>query len=541
MPGLSGGQFYNDAVVLGNTTVNGSTLTSNATGLGSIYFYSTIDAAGAGIQYLTVSAADNAIFGNNSDSGSIGFDNALSEFVVSANGNIQLNSATVDTTNAGGGSGDQFYDNAVVLGNTTVNGSTLTSTGDGVIIFNSIIDAAGTGTQYLSVSAADSVIFGDNSNTGSIGFIRALAFLGVDANTNGLGGNIQLNSATVDTNSLTFGASTGHQFYGEEVVLGNTTIGGSVLTSNATGTGRIEFWSTIDAHGIGEQYLVVSAAHNAIFGGNIGATTDLGALTVAANTGTITFGALASTVRAVNVNLNTNTLLVTPATVATIVASSNITFSNTTFAMGQNEKLTSLGGIRINGLASLTSNATSVTLGDVNAVGNLRVTSSSITLLARAAGSIRTNTGGSINDPMVDYVVGGQVFFSTTPVMGGSGTQATFSNPTGNVDGSGTLGNFAKTVYLTPITAALLTGQAGSGITGQILDLSSASGVPYTNPATLVPAPTPILPGIGLLGDSDTLDEAKDKEKAKAAEEGSTKKTASESNPEPAGIPVASR
>ena len=57
----------------------------------------------------------------------------------------------------------------------------------------------------------------------------------------------------------------------------------------------------------------------------------------------------------------------------------------------------------------------------------------------------------------------------------------------------------------------------------------------------LVPAPTPILPGIGLLGDSDTLDEAKDKEKAKAAEEGSTKKTASESNPEPAGIPVASR
>ena len=99
-------------------------------------------------------------------------------------------------------------------------------------------------------------------------------------------------------------------------------------------------------------------------------------------------------------------------------------------------------------------------LGDVNAVGNLRVTSQLITLLARSAGTIRTNTGGSINDPMVDYVVGGQVFFSTAPVMGGSGTQATFSNPTGNVDGSGTLGNFAKTVYLTPITAALLTGQA---------------------------------------------------------------------------------
>ncbi len=51
----------------------------------------------------------------------------------------------------------------------------------------------------------------------------------------------------------------------------------------------------------------------------------------------------------------------------------------------------------------------------------------------------------------------------------------------------------------------------------------------------------PILPPLGILGNSDTLDEAKDKEKAKAVEEGSTKKTASESNPEPTGIPVASR
>jgi hypothetical protein len=51
----------------------------------------------------------------------------------------------------------------------------------------------------------------------------------------------------------------------------------------------------------------------------------------------------------------------------------------------------------------------------------------------------------------------------------------------------------------------------------------------------------PILPAIGILGNSDTLDEAKDKEKAKAVEEAGTKKTASESNPAPAGIPVASR
>jgi len=167
-------------------------------------------------------------------------------------------------------------------------------------------------------------------------------------------------------------------------------------------------------------------------------------------------------------------------------------------------------------------------------------------LLARASGPIITNTGGTITDPMVDYVVGGQVFFSTAPVMVPAGTtgrsRATFSNPTGNVDGSGTLGNFAKTVYRTPITAALLT-----GLTGQILDLSAASGVSYINPAMIIPQAMPSLPPVGLLGDSDTLDE----EDADDATDGKSnggksadpkaKKTASEKPKTPSVVPVASR
>jgi hypothetical protein len=217
--------------------------------------------------------------------------------------------------------------------------------------------------------------------------------------------------------------------------------------------------------------------------------------------------------------------------------------------MGQNHKLTSLGGIRINGLDSLTSDADSVTLGDVNAVGNLRVTSPIINLLARASGPIITNTGGTITDLMVDYVVGGQVFFSTAPVMVPAGTpgrsRATFSNPNGNVDGSGTLGNFSKTVYGTPITTALLT-----GLTGQILDLSSAGSGPgpnppvsYTNPALIIPQAMPLLPPVGLLGDSDTLDEddADDATDAKSADSKTMKKTASEKPKVPAVVPVASR
>ena len=209
--------------------------------------------------------------------------------------------------------------------------------------------------------------------------------------------------------------------------------------------------------------------------------------------------------------------------------------------MGRNHKLTSLGNITIGGLAS--ANATSVALGDVNAVGNLRVTSPSITLLARASGPIITNTGGTVTDPTVDYVVGGQVFFSTAPTMGGSGGRAIFSNPTGNVDGSGTLGNFAQTIYRTPITTALLT-----GLNGQILDLTVIGSVSYTNPANIIPQAMASLPAIGLLGDSETLDseEATALKAKKAKKDANTaaakaKKSASTKPAKAAPVPVASR
>jgi hypothetical protein len=207
--------------------------------------------------------------------------------------------------------------------------------------------------------------------------------------------------------------------------------------------------------------------------------------------------------------------------------------------MGQNHKLTSLGGISINGLTGLTSNATSVTLGDVNAVGNLRVTSPSITLLARASGPITTNTGGTITDPIVAYIVGGQVFFSTTPVMGGSGTQAVFSNPTGNVDGSGTLGNFAQSVYQVPINVALLT-----GTTGQILDLTPIGSGGFGNPALIIPQPIPLLPPVGLLGNSDTLDQdsADDSTNSNSKNTGkSTNSKAKKTASDKPAVPVASR
>ena len=263
-----------------------------------------------------------------------------------------------------------------------------------------------------------------------------------------------------------------------------------------------------------------------------------GALTVNAGTSlgnTITFASTVGSVTASSVNLNTlaSSARATPATVATIVSGGNITFSSGTFDMGLNQKLTGLGNITIGGLLPAT-NATTVTLGDVNAVGNLSVNSDAINLRARASGPILTNTGGTITDLTVDYIVGGRVFFSVAPVMVGSGGRAVFANTSGNIDANGTLGGFVTSIYQSPITVALLTGTGG-----QILDLSVANTVALFNPANIIPPQMSILPPIGLLGSSDELEQNK-KKKAKPEAQGS-KKTASETPKTAPGIPVALR
>ncbi|MDA1263304.1 MAG: hypothetical protein O3B75_10465, partial [Planctomycetota bacterium] len=269
-----------------------------------------------------------------------------------------------------------------------------------------------------------------------------------------------------------------------------------------------------------------------------GALSFTGELTVNAGTSegnTITFASTVGSVTASSVNLNTlaSSARATPATVATIVSGGNIAFSSGTFDMGLNQKLTGLGNITIGGLLPAT-NATTVTLGDVNAVGNLSVNSDVINLRARASGPIVTNTGGTITDPMVDYIVGGRVFFSVAPVMVGSGGRAVFANTSGNVDGVGTLGAFVTSIYQTPITAALLTGAGG-----QILDLSVSNSLPFSNPANIIPPSISVLPPIGVLGSSDEL-EQNEKKKAKPEAQGS-KKTASETPKTAPGIPVALR
>ena len=425
-------------------------------------------------------------------------------------------------------------------------GGNITTT-DGVISFISQVNLTGDVLMNtVSVGGGNNIIFNDTvDGTHALGLNAGLGSITFG---NNVGLNEDLASLTVTSADFTmcFGdiiKTVGDQTYNSGVQINAATVAFTATDTN----GDITFNGAIRSAN-GFENATVSAGGNVTFNNTVGgtdATTQLGTLTVdCGNTfgKTITFGAAAATVRAVAVNLNTNTLLARPATVATIVARSNITFSNTTFAMGRNEKLTSLGNITIGGLT--TANATSVSLGDVNAVGNLRVTSSKISLLARASGPIITNTGGTLTDPMVDYIVGGQVFFSTAPVMSGSGGRAIFSSPTGHVDGSGTLTNFTQTLYLTPITVALLT-----GLDGQVLDLSViSSAFKYGNPANIIPQAMASLPSLGLLGGSETLDseEATALKAKKAKKDANTaaakaKKSASSKPAAAAPVPVASR
>jgi hypothetical protein len=577
------------------TLTSGITMTSGG-GLGDvILFSSTVDGTTNETESLDLSAG----LGSITFQGAVGSNTRLREIVVSDALDATFNStvsafAFTQLSGTGTTTFAQLFDftqNFEFIGNNlTVNGVGDNTAGTSFEVDNAGLFTTAVGANVEAGGRFDQFGAGANSIGGDITSITSFINFDtqVDLTNNvvmisgqGVGDNINYGS-TVDgpfdllviagNGDVFFDAAVGSiaplaslavvsadfttHFAGNVTTVGDQTYNGGAqldadIVFTATDTdGDITFNGEVRS-GTGVENMTVLAGGNVAFENNVGgtdSTTQIGTFTVDSgdNFGeTITFGALASTVRAVNVNLNTNTLLVTPATVATIVALDDISFANTTFEMGQNHKLTGLGNITMSGLTGTSSNATSVTLGDVNAVGNLRVTSPLITLLARDAGSIRTNTGGSINDPMVDYVVGGQVFFSTAPVMGGSGGRATFSNPTGNVDGSGTLGNFAKTVYRTPITAALLTGQVGSGITGQILDLSAASGVSYTNPATIIPQAMPSLPPVGLLGDSDTLDEdeatdGKSNNGGKSADS-KAKKTASEKPKSPAVVPVASR
>ncbi len=454
---------------------------------------------------LTGAAGSFAFTGNNLTINGVGTNNIGTTMTVTNAGLFTTYNGGLAPTGADLVVGNDFIQNGAGLNRI---GGNITSTADG-IAFATGVTLTNDITMTSGLLAGDDITFGTAIRS-DVSATRDLTL------TAGLG-DIALNDGTSTTTLL------------DAILINsarNVVVGDAITATSFTqlaGTGSTTFEGALDF---------------------------TGALTVNCGTSsnnTITFANTVGSVSAGSVNLNTlaSSARATPAIVATIVSSGDIEFATNSFTMGQNHKLTSLGDIAIVGLSS--ANATSVTLGDVNAVGNFVVNSDAIALRARAAGQIVTNTGGAIEDPMIGIVVGGQVFFSVAPVMIGSGSRAVFSSSSGNVDGSGTLGGFAWTVYQSPITVALLTGAGG-----RILDLSAASAVSTFNPAYIIPPSFSILPPMGVLGSSGELDENKKARSSSGKPNGKgsgsnpdgnqgAKKTASESTNAPVGVPVALR
>jgi len=230
----TGAQTYNDAVALGANT----TLTS--TGSGNVTLGSTVNGAFS----LAVNTAGTTTFG-----GAVGATTALTSLSTNAGGSTNINGGTITTTGA------QTYNDAVTLGANT----TLTSTGSGNVTLGSTVNGA----FSLAVNTAGTTTFG-----GTVGGSTALTSVTTDA-----AGSTNLNASVT---------TSGAQTYNDSVVLG----GASTLLS--TGSGNITLASTVN----GAFGLIVTSNGSITFGGAMGGTTPLSALTVNGGTDHLNGGSI---------------------------------------------------------------------------------------------------------------------------------------------------------------------------------------------------------------------------------------------------------
>ncbi|MGD9689201.1 MAG: filamentous hemagglutinin N-terminal domain-containing protein [Phycisphaerales bacterium] len=246
--GGTGDQTYSGAVTLAGADDSTRTLTSTG---GTVNFGSSIDATGLGEQGL-------AIVGNAAFNGDVGGMMALADLTVS--GTSAINTTSLFTTDAGGGTGNQSYIGAVTFG--TGNDSTITfSAGMGTVAFGAAVDGAAAGEQSIS-------IIGNAMFAGDVGGTMALGGLSVTGMTNFAG------SQVVTTNA---NGGTGTQDFGGNFIL--NTGDDSMVTFTATGS-SVNFNGGLSGTSAGEQSVTVMG--DATIAGST--TVALGALNVTGNT-----------------------------------------------------------------------------------------------------------------------------------------------------------------------------------------------------------------------------------------------------------------
>ena len=266
---VGGSTALNALAVSANTTINTTaitttttqtyfnavTLTSDTTLTGtSINFITTLD----GAQSLTVTG--DASFGD-----VVGGTTALNSLSVS--GASDINTTNITTT------GDQIFTGAVTLG------ADLISSGANVT-FGSTINGDAAGTRSLSVVSSGTTTF-----TGAIGGTNSLFNVTTDTP-----GSVSAAAITA-TNDVLLGGSGGITLGGDISGATATFNGPVTLASNVTITaGTVSFTNTIDAQSDGGAALTVNSNGNTTFGGDIGATFALSALTTDNNGSTLLNG-----------------------------------------------------------------------------------------------------------------------------------------------------------------------------------------------------------------------------------------------------------
>jgi hypothetical protein len=272
-------QTHNDAAFLGTSGTGNTTTTLNGV---AVSFNSTTDAVVAGAQSLIVNATGATTFGDGVGSDNVGVGDsailvagsgALAYLVTDENtgpvgpGTTVIKSSVITTL---AGSGDQTYNDAVILrSNSSVGGTTTTLNGSD-ISFNSTVDATIAGLENLVVNSSDMVgeldvvagvdgtlgtlddmmVAGDGIGVTTFGLALVLGADGLagtaddvpDGSDDNVGGVTALGTITTDADGTTvFNAalvnSFGDQTYNDNTVISFSGTGDDTTTLTAVGTG----------------------------------------------------------------------------------------------------------------------------------------------------------------------------------------------------------------------------------------------------------------------------------------------------------------
>ncbi len=424
-------QAYNNDTILGAaTTLSGS----------SISFGSTLN-SDFNARALTINSSGN---GQTTFNGSVGDRAPLGSITTNADGSTRFFGSVVKT------SGDQTYADAVQLA------SDITFTAND-ITFNSTLDCTPLlGATALTINTLTNGVTTFNARVGGINALKSIT-------TNADGSTRFGADVNVDGGAMTFN---------DKVLVFRDS-----LLTGTNGSGAF-FGSTIDSEGTPQAFGVLfDNSINATtasptmpgitFNGNVGSTLALRTLRLGANRTDV------PTIATLRAGLNSS---------GAPIANFGITFNTTgAFTMGAFQKMTVLGNVTINA-------GTAAAIGDISALGNITVNAPTISIRTRPGGDVLGAFGSGLvtsRDTGVDFVAGGTITFSTTPVLlGGFGAPA-FATP----DSTGistSISSFANRAFGQPITTALLV----SGST--FLDLRAA-GPSNTNIASVIAGadPTP--------------------------------------------------